>query len=99
MANIANNRQVILPAQRNDDWPMEETPMVNPLPPGRPADEFARIQRMGNLKELELADAERRLKEAEATVAGLKDKFEADKKAWENRKAAELEKIKAAGAK
>ncbi len=98
LANIANSRQVILPAQRNDDWAMEETPLLPPMQPGKPAAESARVQRMWNLKELELADTERRIKEAEATVAGLKERYEAEKKAWDGRKAAELEKFKDSGA-
>ncbi len=44
------------------------------------------------MKELELADTERMIQEAEATLKNSKEKFAADREAWEKRKAAELKK-------
>ena len=96
LANITNSRQVPLPAQRSDDWLLEETPVKFPTPPEMSAADAARHVRAPLLRELELADTERRILEAEATVARLKEKFTKDKQAWEEKKAADAEKIRAA---
>jgi hypothetical protein len=48
----------------------------------------ARIRR-----ELELGDTERQIQEAEATIARFKEKFIADKEAWEKTKVEEAERI------
>lgn len=81
MANIVGGRQVPLPAQRSDDWLLEETPEKVATPPGMPED-AARRQATGRIvKALELADVQRRVKEAEATIAELRpilDKARAD---------------------
>lgn len=82
MANIANNRQVILPAQRSDDWPLEETPLK--FPDATAAKQGANLTR----KELELADTERQIQEAEATISRLREKYEKDRKAFEESKRA-----------
>jgi sialate O-acetylesterase len=82
MANITNNRQVILPAQRSDDWPMEESPLK--FPDASAAKQGANLTR----KELELGDTERQLKKSEATIARMREKFEKDKKALEESKRA-----------
>ena len=96
LANIANSRQVPLAAQRSDGWLLEETPVKFPAPPGVSAEDAARPLRAKILKELELDDTERRIKEAEATIASLKEQFTKDKKAWEEKKAADVNKLKAA---
>jgi sialate O-acetylesterase len=96
IANLTNSKQVPLPAQRSDDWILEETPVKFPTPPGMAAADAARPQRTQILKELELDDTERRIKEAEATLASLKEKYTEDKQAWEAKKAANAEKLKAA---
>jgi len=88
MANIINNRQVILPAQRSDDWLLEETPLKFSTPPGVSAMDAGRPARAQLMKELELNDTERRIKEAEATITSLQEKFAKDKKAWEDAKRA-----------
>ena len=96
MTNLVNSRQIPLATQRNDDWLPEETPVKFPLPPGTDIKSQARrIRGMVN-KELDLADTERRIQEAEATIAQLKEKYLADKEAWEKQKAAEVEKVRAA---
>lgn len=95
LANITNSKQVPLPAQRSDDWILEETPVKFPAPPGMAAKDAARPQRAQILKELELDDTERRIKEAEATITSLKEKYTKDKQAWEAKKAADAEKVKA----
>lgn len=96
LANLTNSRQVPLPAQRSDDWLLEETPVKFPTPPGMSVQDAARPQRTKILKELELDDSERRIKEAEATITSLKEQFTKDKKAWEEKKAADADKLKAA---
>jgi sialate O-acetylesterase len=96
MANVTNNRQVPLPAQRSDGWLLEETPVQLPLPPGMSEEEHTRIQGALNRKELELGDTERHIQEAEATLANLKEKFSKEKQAWEEKKARDAKKFKAA---
>jgi len=95
MSNITNIRGVPLATQRSDDWLPEETPTKFPIPPGMDAKSYARPLRNLISTELGLIDTERRIREAEATIADLKDKYEQDRAAWEERKAKELEKAKA----
>lgn len=83
MANITNTRQVPLPAQRSDDWLLEETPVKFPTPPGVPATELADRVRGPILRELRLDDTERRIREAEAIVESLQEKHTKDKAAWD----------------
>ncbi len=72
MGNIVNPRGVSLAAQRSDDWLLEETPVKIETAKDMP-EEAARRYVVNQLrKELERADLERRLQEAEATVAELK---------------------------
>ncbi|MFT6178000.1 MAG: sialate O-acetylesterase [Akkermansiaceae bacterium] len=89
MANLVNSRQIPIATQRSDDWVMEETPITFPVPEGM--DERSKSRHLSGRirKELELADTERRIKEAEATIAELKETFLADKEAWEKSKAKE----------
>lgn len=95
MTNLTNFRQIPIATQRSDDWLMEETPIKFPLPPG--VDPRSRDRQInGKLnKEMELIDRERLILEAEATVAELKETFLADKKAWEEAKAKEEERVRA----
>ena len=99
MANLSNSRQVPIATQRSDDWIMEETPIKFPSAPG--ADPKSQSRQLGGKirKELELGDTERRILEAEATLAELKDRFLADKEAWEQSKAKEEERLRAAAQK
>jgi len=92
LANLVNHRQVPLGTQRSDDWLPEETPIKFPAPAG--ADERAQQRHSANRqrKELQLADTERQILEAKATLERLEDKFRADKESWEKSKAAEIEK-------
>jgi sialate O-acetylesterase len=81
MGNIVNSRGVPLAAQRSDDWILEETPVKIVTPADMPADAARRYIANQLRKELEQADLERRLKEAEATITELKpavDKAKAD---------------------
>ena len=88
MANITNNRQVILPAQRSDDWLLEETPLKFSTPPGMSEADAGDQARTQMRKELELNDTERRIKESEARITSLQEKFAREKKAWEEAKRA-----------
>jgi len=89
MANIVNNRGIPLATQRSDGWRLEETPIKLPVPQGMDA-ASARRHLAGRLrKELTLADTERRIEEAEATIAELKEQYIKEKAAWEEQKAAE----------
>jgi sialate O-acetylesterase len=73
MANIVNNEGVPLHPQRSDDWVLELSP---PVLSGMP-DEAAKRAAAGQIKKvLQLADTERRIKEAEATIAELKPVLE-----------------------
>lgn len=94
MSNLTNSRQVPLATQRSDDWLQEETPIAFPIPEGMDFKSYRRQLNGKVRKELELGDAERRIKEAEATLVELKEKFEKDKKAWEESKAKEAERAK-----
>lgn len=85
MANLVSPRWIPLPAQRSDDWVLEETPTRFP------GGDERRLRGL-LMKELEILDLERRVREAEATLAELKPKLEVEKQAWEKRKASELQK-------
>jgi sialate O-acetylesterase len=76
MSNIVSNRGVFLATQRSDDWMLEETPIKIPLPPDTDLKSQARRIRGLLMKELELTDTERRVKEAESTIAELKPVLE-----------------------
>jgi sialate O-acetylesterase len=98
MGNIVNPKGVPLPGQRSDDWILEETPIKPPTPPGMKEEDARRGAGNAIRKELERGDLERRVQEAEATLAELKPvldkaRAEAEKKAAEAaRKAAEAAK-------
>lgn len=71
ISNIVNRLGVPLATQRSDDWVLEETPeKIKPV-------ENATRRYISNQirKILRLADIERRIKEAEATIAELKPAF------------------------
>ncbi len=73
-ANITNGRQVPIAVQRSDDWLMEETPLKFPMPAGMSPADYVRFQILQNQKQLELDDIQRRIQEAEATIADLTEK-------------------------
>ncbi len=76
MGNLVNPQGVSLAAQRSDDWILEETPVKVSTPAGM-AEDAARRYVAGQIrKELEQADVERRIREAEATAAELKPVLE-----------------------
>jgi len=98
IANITNGRHIPLATQRSDDWRLEETPVKFPTPPGMTERDYSRRLRGKIMKELQLNNTERRIKEAQATIAELQGQFEKDKAAWEKSKASEAAKLKAAKA-
>jgi sialate O-acetylesterase len=72
ISNIVNGRGVPLATQRSDDWILEETPEKI----GSPENASRRYISNQIRKMLRLADIERRIKEAEATIAELKPALE-----------------------
>ena len=96
MTNLVNPRQIPLATQRSDDWLPEETPITFPVPAGMDERSQARQRNNKIRKELQLADTERRIREAEATIEELKEQYAADREAWEKSKAKEAERIRAA---
>ena len=94
MANIVSGRRIPLATQRSDDWVLEETPIKLPAPKGMDARSQRRWLSGRLRKELLLADTERRIREAEATIAKLKEQYAKDRDAWEKQKAAEAERAK-----
>ncbi len=99
MANLVNARQIPLATQRSDDWLMEETPVAFPVPDDMDLQSRRRLLGGKVRKELELGDAERQIKDAEATLANLKEKFLKEKEAWEQSKAKEAERLREAAEK
>ncbi len=76
MSNIVNSRGVALATQRSDDWLLEETPEKVATPESMPEDAARRFAAGKIRRKLELADLERRIQEAEATIAELKPALE-----------------------
>jgi len=72
MSNIVNGRGIPLATQRSDDWLLEETPEKIDASGSVSSRAIANQIR----KMLRLADMERRIKEAEATIADLTPAFE-----------------------
>jgi sialate O-acetylesterase len=91
MTNLTNSQQIPIPTLRSDNWDIEETPLL-PFPP--PADN---PRALGNLvrKELQMADAERRIKEAKRVIEQLEPAYLNQKEAWEKEKAKQAEKARA----
>ncbi|MBM4154213.1 MAG: hypothetical protein FJ221_04205 [Lentisphaerae bacterium] len=81
MGNIVGAQRVSLPAQRSDDWPLEETPLQSAAPPGTPDDAARRAATARNRQALELGDLERRVLEAEATIEDLRPALEKARRA------------------
>ncbi len=96
MANITNGRGIPLATQRSDEWLLEETPVRFATQPGMTVEEFRRWRplRGKQMRELELDDTLRRIKEAEATLSELKESYETSRADWEKQKAAEAENIR-----
>lgn len=76
MGNVVSVHGVSLASQRSDDWPMEDVPSPAPLPAGMTGDAARRFAVNWLRRQLELADIERRLKDAEVTIAELKPLLE-----------------------
>jgi sialate O-acetylesterase len=91
MGNVVNSLGVPLAAQRSDDWVLEETPVKVDPPPGLSEDAARRHAGNRLRQELERADRERRLREAEAIVAELKPRVEADARRKEGAERCDME--------
>ena len=89
MSNLVNNRGVPLATQRSDDWVLEETPEKVPTPPDMSPDAARRYIATRLRSELELADLERQIREAEATLAKLKPAYEKARADLERNRAAD----------
>lgn len=76
ISNMVNSRGVALATQRSDDWVLEKTPEKIDTPENMPEDSARRYIANQIRKQLEFADMERRLQEAEATASELKPKVE-----------------------
>jgi sialate O-acetylesterase len=72
ISNLVNARGIPLATQRSDDWILEETPEKIDTPENASSRSITNQIR----KMLRLADIERRIKEAEATLADLKPVLE-----------------------
>lgn len=72
ISNIVNGRGIPLATQRSDEWILEETPEKIDTSKNASSRYIANQIR----KTLRLADIERRIKEAEATIADLKPAFQ-----------------------
>jgi sialate O-acetylesterase len=91
ISNIVNGRGVPLATQRSDDWLLEETPVkVKDFDKKNSRQISNEIRKM-----LRHADIERRIKEAEATIAELKPAFEKANAEIQKKKAADVKKSKA----
>ena len=71
IANITNNRAIPLATQRSDTWILEETPEKIASAADMPKDAARRYIANRLRKVLELADLDRRIQEAKATIAEL----------------------------
>jgi len=89
MANLvrADHTTVPFATQRSDNWPQEQVPEKYTWDKNAPKREYNRRLRWQAQRDLRLADTERRLKEAQAFIDANKEKYEKEKKAWEQEKA------------
>ncbi len=82
ISNVVNARGIPLATQRSDDWLLEETPVkVKDLDKKNSRQIFNELRKM-----LRQADMERRIQEAEATLAELKPAFEKANAEMQNKK-------------
>ena len=96
MGNLvrADHTTVPFATQRSDDWPQEEVPEKYVWDKNAPKQEYNRRLRWQAQRDLRLADTERRLKEAQAFIDANKEKYEKEKKAWEQEKTGNRERFK-----
>lgn len=88
MGNLQSSDQNDLPfaTQRSDDWRMEEVPVKFPVDESIAARDQARRIRNEALRTLRLDDTGRRLKEAQAYIDEHKERYEAERKKWKERR-------------
>jgi len=87
MGNLqaADHNDLPFATQRSDDWKMEEVPITFPGDESIPKKELARRHRHEALRALRLDDMERRLKEAQALIDEHREKYEKERKNWEEK--------------
>jgi len=96
MGNLvrADHTTVPFATQRSDNWKQEETPEKYVWDKSTIKREYNRRLRRQAQRDLRLADTERRLTEAQAFIDANKEKYEKEKKAWEQEKARNRERFK-----
>lgn len=87
MGNLQSSDKNDLPfaTQRSDDWKMEAVPVRFPLDESRPARDQARQVRGEAIKALRLEDTRRRLWEAQSYLDEHRERYEAERKKWEEK--------------
>jgi sialate O-acetylesterase len=96
MGNLvrADHTTVPLATQRSDNWKQEEVPEKYTWDKSAPKREYDRRLRWQAQRDLRLDDTERRLKEAQAFIDENKEKYEKERKSWEQEKAKNRERFK-----
>ena len=87
MGNLQSSDQNDLPfaTQRSDDWKMEEVPVKFPVDESLSARDQSRRIRNDVIKTLRLEDIRRRLQEAESFIAENKERYESERKKWDEK--------------
>jgi len=87
MGNLQSSDQNDLPfaTQRSDDWKMEEVPVKFPVDESLPPRDQARRIRGEALKALRLEDTRRRLWEAQAFIDANLERYQNERKKWEEK--------------
>jgi len=95
MGNLTRSDHTTIPfaTQRSDNWKQEEVPEKYVWDKSAPAREYSRRLRWQARTELRLDDTERRLKEAQAFIDEHKEKYEKERKRWEQSKARDRERF------
>jgi sialate O-acetylesterase len=69
MSNLVNGRGVPLATERSDDWILEETPVKPEIPPNLSPEAARNFAANQIRRSLEMADNERRIRQAEANLS------------------------------
>ena len=96
MGNLTRSDHTTIPfaTQRSDNWKQEEVPEKYVWDKSAPAREYNRRLRSQAQRDLRLDDTQRRLKEAQAFIDENKEKYEKERKSWEQEKAKQRERFK-----
>ncbi|MDP6635784.1 MAG: sialate O-acetylesterase [Phycisphaerae bacterium] len=95
MANFTRADHTAIPfaTQRSDNWKQEEVPEKYVWDKSSPPREYSRRLKWQAQKDLRLDDMKRRLAEAKAFIDENKEKYEKDRKYWEQSKAKNRERF------